>query len=150
MQHVWFFLHKVLQFWYAELAPDIFVSCSSFSNKWCLYADICNILVLWHTDMQGIDCADLSTVNVMMLQSRILQNVSFLMSIRSDMANIRSCNVGPLGCLFILWFVLSSRGRGFDSWSWVFMCGLCMFLFCLCGFSPGSAASYHSPKTGSG
>ena len=41
------------------------------------------------------------------------------------------------------------EGLGFDSrlGRGVFLCGVCMFSPCLRGFSPGTPASSHSPKT---
>lgn len=54
------------------------------------------------------------------------------------------------------WFLLSGRRRGAatsrKNRSWIrllggaFLCGVCTFSQCLCGFPPGAAASPHSPK----
>ncbi|MEQ2283324.1 hypothetical protein AMECASPLE_010112 [Ameca splendens] len=42
---------------------------------------------------------------------------------------------------------LQQEGPGFDSQPGVFLHGVCMFSPCMCGFSPGTPASSHSPKT---
>ncbi|MED6267298.1 hypothetical protein CHARACLAT_010727 [Characodon lateralis] len=42
---------------------------------------------------------------------------------------------------------LQQEGPGFDSWPGVFLHGVCMFSPCMRGFSPGTPASSHSPKT---
>ncbi|MED6245428.1 hypothetical protein ATANTOWER_002988 [Ataeniobius toweri] len=42
---------------------------------------------------------------------------------------------------------LQQEGPGFDSQPGVFLHGVCMFSPCMCGFSPGTPASSHSPGT---
>ncbi|MEQ2291497.1 hypothetical protein AMECASPLE_013944 [Ameca splendens] len=42
---------------------------------------------------------------------------------------------------------LQQEGPGVDSWPGVFLHGVCMFSPCMRGFSPGTPASSHSPKT---
>ena len=43
---------------------------------------------------------------------------------------------------------LQKESSGFErSLPWAFLCQVCMFPPCLCGFSPGFPASSHSPKT---
>lgn len=46
--------------------------------------------------------------------------------------------------------VALQEGPGFHSWvtpGLFFLCEVCMFYLCMCGFSPGSPVSSHSPKT---
>ncbi|MEQ2244212.1 hypothetical protein ILYODFUR_014794 [Ilyodon furcidens] len=67
--------------------------------------------------------------------------------IRCALISIQCCQNGLHGGAVGSTVALQQEGPGFDSRPGVFLHGVCMFSPCMRGFSPGTPASSHSPKT---